>query len=69
MNQTQKQQNKADAFNHKYNIGDRVIVRDDNGQEFEDSIKAKATVMGGHTAMAWLENNGSYLLERVLRKM
>lgn len=60
--------NKIPAFNEKYKVGESVIVTDDDGNEFTDVIKYPASVMGGHTAMAWLEGKGSYLLDRVIRK-
>lgn len=59
---------KIPAFNEKYKVGDSVVVIDDEGKEFTDVIKYPASVMGGHTAMAWLEGKGSYLLDRVIRK-
>lgn len=59
---------KVEAFNLKYKPGDRVIVLDDNKIEFTDTVKFPASIMGGHTAMAWLENKGSYLIDRVIRK-
>jgi acetylornithine/succinyldiaminopimelate/putrescine aminotransferase len=59
---------KIELFNTKYKVGDKVIVLDDNGNEFTDIVKNPATIMGGHTPMAWLERKGSYRIERVIRK-
>lgn len=59
---------KIELFNQKYQVGDSVNVKDDNGNIFVDTIKHPATIMGGHTAVAWLQNKGSYLLERVISK-
>jgi acetylornithine/succinyldiaminopimelate/putrescine aminotransferase len=59
---------RVELFNKTYTTGDKVIVKDDNGNEFTDVVKAPASIMGGHTAVAWLEDKGSYLLERVIRK-
>lgn len=59
---------KAELFNLKYEVGDSVIVKDDKGGEFTDIIKYPASIMGGHTAVAWLEDKGSYLIDRVIRK-
>lgn len=59
---------KVELFNLKYNVGDKVAVKDDDGNEFTDTLKAPASVLGGHTPVAWLEGKGSYLLERVIGK-
>lgn len=59
---------KVEAFNLKYKEGDSVRVLDDFGNEFTDKVKAPASILGGHTAMAWLEDKGSYLIERVIGK-
>jgi hypothetical protein len=58
-----------EEFNQNYSVGDVVNVRGDNGEIFQDVVKYPASVMGGHTAMAWLKGKGSYLLERVLSKV
>lgn len=58
-------QMQADAFNFNFKVGDKVNVRKDSGEMIEDTIKHQATIMGGHTVMAWLEKSGSYLPERV----
>jgi len=62
------QEQEVENFNRIYNVGDKVVVRSDDGSEFEDQIRYPASVMGGHTAMAWLVKNGSYVAKRVLRK-
>ena len=59
---------KVELFNLKYAIGDKVQVKDDDGNTFIDVVKYPASVMGGHTAMAWLEGKGSYLIDRVIGK-
>lgn len=63
-----QQQSKVDGFNKKYSVGDKVRVLDDFGNEFIDTVKYEASIMGGHTAMAWLENKGSFLIDRVIDK-
>lgn len=59
---------KVEAFNLKYAVGDEVVVLDDEGKEFIDTVRHPASVMGGHTAVAWLEGKGSYNINRVIRK-
>lgn len=59
---------KVELFNTKYKVGDQVTVIDDYGKEFIDEIKYPASVMGGHTAVAWLKGKGSYLIDRVKSK-
>lgn len=61
-------QKQIDLFNSAIKPGDTVNVKDDDGNTFQDIISHPATIMGGHTAMAWLEGKGSYMLDRVLSK-
>ena len=63
----QKQQ-LIEIANDMYKVGTAVIVKDDNGSEFTDTIRYPASLLGSHTPVAWLDGAGSYLLERVLRK-
>jgi len=60
---------KVESFNQKYCVGDTVRVIDDLGNEFIDKVKYPASILGGHTAVAWLEGKGSYLIERVIGKV
>lgn len=59
---------KIELFNLKYSVGDAVRVKGD-GTEFIDKVRYPASIMGGHTAMAWLEGKGSYLIDRVVGKI
>lgn len=59
-------QSLCDDFNQKYKEGDAVNVRTDNGETVVDTIKYKASVLGGRGAMVWLENLGCHNLERVV---
>lgn len=61
-------QKQIDLFNSAISPGDTVNVKDDDGNTFQDILAHPATIMGGHTAMAWLEGKGSYMLDRVLSK-
>lgn len=46
--------------------GTRVVVRKDNGKEYSTTITAGAHLLGGHTAVIWLDGiSGCYALERV----
>jgi len=58
------------TFNQAYKVGDKVEVYKVLGQSetFVDEIKYEATIMGGHTAMAWLKEKGSYDLTFVKGK-
>ena len=69
---TQEQlQNKVNTFNQAYNIGDKVeVMRTAFGDDkFESTIKHRATILVGHTAVTWLDGKGSYDLDFVVRKL
>ncbi len=55
-------ENQVHQFNQTYKVGDEVEVlkRSTSDETFIDKIKHPASIMGGHTAMAWLQENGSY---------
>lgn len=49
-------------------IGTEVIVRKDSGDEVRTRTQSEAQLLGGHTAVIWLEGiSGCYSLERVRR--
>jgi hypothetical protein len=55
----------ANDWNDKYDVGQKVIVKMDDGSEKTTITKYQATVMGGHTAVGWFEGiRGGYLLKR-----
>ena len=63
MGQLSKEQleNQITTFNKAYKVGDKIEVYLILGvKTFIDEIKHEATIMGGHTAMTWLKNKGSY---------
>ena len=69
---TQQQlENQVSTFNEVFKVGDKVQVlkRADSKETFEDEIKHPATIMGGHTAMAWLKEKGSYDLTFVSKNL
>jgi len=63
-------ENRINIFNDAYKVGDKVEVMNtlDGDETFVDEIKHPATIMGGHTAMAWLKDKGSYDLTFVKGK-
>jgi len=68
---TQQQlENQVNQFNEAYKVGDTVEVLkwSDENETFIDVIKHEATIMGGHTAMTWLKDKGSFDLTFVRGK-
>lgn len=60
-------QKQVDAFNAKYQVGQTVTVRMDNGEGRSTTTRSKAQVLSGHSAVIWLEGiSGCYLLDRVI---
>lgn len=61
-------ENQVTQFNLAFKVGDQVeVLKLANGDEtFIDEIKHTATIMGGHTAMTWLKEKGSYDLTFVV---
>lgn len=57
-----KLENLKNAFNEAYSVGDsiEVLITINGAETFIDKIKHKATIMGGHTVVTWLEKKGSY---------
>lgn len=65
-NQVQKEQAKVDSWNAKHPPGTPVIVHKDFGDVVETITRSVAEVLGGHTAVIWLEGiSGCYDLDRV----
>jgi len=53
-------------WNEKYPVGTHVIVTLDDKREIGTETVHEATMLGGHTAVAWLKDiRGCYSLERV----
>lgn len=58
----------VDDFNHQCPVGTDVILRKDDGSSVNTKVKLPATVLGGHTAVAWLDGQAScWNLDRVTR--
>jgi hypothetical protein len=66
MNKQTTLQNKVDSFNAACPIGTRVNVRMDNGDIKTTTVSNPASVLGGHTPVAWLAGiSGCFALDRV----
>ena len=63
---TAKLQAACDKFNAAHQVGAAVSVKLDAGEVRETVTNSEAQVMGGHTAVIWLDGvSGCYDLERV----
>lgn len=59
-------QKKVDVFNQTYGIGCRVDLRLDSGETKSVTVRAPASILGGHSAVAWFEEiSGCYSIDRV----
>lgn len=59
-------QNQCDAWNATNEIGAAVKVKLDSGEIRDTVTTTKAEILGGHSAVIWLEGvRGCYLLDRV----
>lgn len=58
---------KISVFNENHPVGSTVYVIKDNGDKVKTTVKYPACIMGGHTAVAWLDGIiGAYALSRVI---
>jgi len=63
---TQQLQTQCDDFNGRYQVGQSVTVRKDDRSGVSTRTRSTAQVLGGHSAVIWLEGiSGCYLLDRV----
>lgn len=61
-----KLQEQVDKFNNAYAVGCKVDLKLDSGEVKPVTIKHKATILGGHTAVGWFEEiSGCYNLANV----
>ena len=59
-------QQKVDAWNKRYAIGQAVAVRRGEGQVLRTRTRSSAQLLSGHTAVIWVDGiAGCYLLDRV----
>lgn len=63
---TENQEHLIDKINEKYKIGDTInVIQDDNSIK-KWTIKHPASMLGGHTAVIWVEEiSGCYSANRV----
>ena len=60
-------QKQCDDFNAKYSVGQRVVVKKDDGAGMETVTREQAWVLQGHSSVILLEGiSGCYLLDRVV---
>lgn len=53
-------------WNEKHGVGQGVIVQRDDGTATRTTTRSEAQVLGGHTAVIWLEGiAGCFALDRV----
>lgn len=65
-NKIKQQERLVREWNEKYPVGTPVIVTKDDGTKTKTVTVNEATMLGGHTAVAWLKDiRGCYMLERV----
>jgi hypothetical protein len=56
---------KVEAWNAVHPVGTSVVVELDGGQKLRTETVAPASLLGGHTAVAWLKDvSGAYRLDR-----
>lgn len=56
----------VDKFNKQFPVGTPVVLRTDAGSDLETVVEEPARVLGGHSAVAWLQSMpGCYAVERV----
>jgi hypothetical protein len=61
-----QQQRQVDAWNGKYPVGTPVKLRKNDGTSVKTVTRSKAELLGGHTAVVWLEGVvGCYCLTHV----
>jgi hypothetical protein len=65
-NGTAAQERLVTAWNSKHPVGCKVEVTRDRGETMKTATRSEAQMLGGHTAVIWLEGiAGCYALERV----
>ncbi len=57
---------KVEAFNRRYQVGQQVMLRKDDQTTVNTKTRTAAKVLGGHSAVIWVEGiSGCYALDRV----
>jgi len=66
MQPKKKQTDLVAKVNAAYGVGDKILVKQDDGSLQEWTMKAPASLLGGHTAVIWAnEHSSCYSAERV----
>lgn len=61
------QQRLIERINRAYQVGDKIQVRQDDGKVVERTMRHESTLLGGHTAVIWVEeHSGCYAADRVV---
>lgn len=61
-----KIEREVSTWNERANIGDLVTYLDDNGEAHSTRTRSEASLLGGHTAVVWIEGRvGCVKLSRV----
>lgn len=61
-----QQQKLVDDWNQRYKTGTKVVLTKDDQTKFPTMTRSEAALLGGHTAVIWLEGvTGCYALGRV----
>jgi hypothetical protein len=62
----QQLQRECDRFNQQCPVGTPVVVTRDSGEQFHSTTTTVAQVLGGHSAVVWVQDGRScILLDRV----
>ena len=66
LNDPKAQQRKVDDWNERYQVGQAVNMRLDDGGTVQTKTSGPAEMLCGHSAVIWLEGvTGCFLLSRV----
>jgi hypothetical protein len=61
-----EEQHRCDVWNRTNKIGSPVPVALDLGRTLDTATRSEAVLLGGHTAVVWLEDvSGAYALDKV----
>jgi hypothetical protein len=56
----------VEEWNTRYPVGTPVIVDEDNGTTSKTATRSDARILGGHSAVVWLDDRpGCFMLERI----
>jgi hypothetical protein len=56
----------VESWNNRVSVGDAVVFRKDDGRTVNTKTRSRASILGGHTAVIWLDGiSGCVVLDRV----